>query len=89
MSKETGVIVLGIWVFILPFLGIPGSWRTILLALTGAALAILGFLMRGEILSSGVSQRSPRHPFIDSAHAPAPTTPQLHDETNVGEESTS
>ena len=45
MSKETGVILIGIWVFILPFLGIPGSWRATLLTITGIGLVLLGFIL--------------------------------------------
>jgi hypothetical protein len=48
MSKEMAVIVLGVWVVILPYLGIYRSWLTVLLVITGVALMIMGFLMRGE-----------------------------------------
>ncbi|MDE1925429.1 MAG: hypothetical protein KGH79_04625 [Patescibacteria group bacterium] len=53
MSKETAIIVLGLWVVILPYLGIPGGWRTTLLILSGIALMVLGFLLRGDALSRG------------------------------------
>lgn len=73
MSKEIGVIALGIWVFILPFVGVPGSWKGILLMATGVALAMLGFFLRAETMGRGVN--SPRAPFRDSIH-----------DTSVGEE---
>ncbi len=53
MSKETSILVLGLWVFAVPFLGVPGSWRTVLLVLSGAGIAVLGFLLRGEAMSKG------------------------------------
>lgn len=80
MSKETGVIVIGLWVFILPFLGIPSSWRTALLALTGIGLALLGFFLRSEAM--GRSTPSSRAPFRDSEQE----ANSRNDETNVGEE---
>lgn len=83
MSKETGVIVLGIWVFILPFLGIPGSWRTVLLALTGVGLAVLGFLMRSQALSDGSSRHASSASFTDSSYTPQHSSPH---ETNASEE---
>ncbi len=51
MSKEMTVIALGLWVIILPYLGIYRSWLTILLVLTGVGLMIIGFLIRGEALA--------------------------------------
>ena len=50
MSKEMTVIVLGIWVVVVPYLGIPGAWRTALLVLTGIGIALVGFILRGEAL---------------------------------------
>ena len=65
MSKETGIILLGVLVLITPYLGIPGSWKTLLLLLAGVAIMLVGFLMRGETLSRGV-EGSESHPFVES-----------------------
>ncbi len=51
MSKEMSLIVLGIMVAVIPQLGVPGGVKTVLLTVVGVAIAILGFLLRGEILS--------------------------------------
>jgi hypothetical protein len=51
MSKEMTVIALGILVVVTPYLGIPGTWKTVILVLTGAAIAGIGFLLRGETLA--------------------------------------
>ncbi|MBX4192480.1 hypothetical protein KW798_03270 [Candidatus Parcubacteria bacterium] len=48
MSKETSVILLGLWVIIVPQLGIPSPWRTLLLVLSGLALIIIGLYLRAE-----------------------------------------
>jgi hypothetical protein len=53
MSKETSVIVLGLWVLIMPYLGIYRSWLSVLMVLTGLGLMALGFLLRGEALARG------------------------------------
>lgn len=45
------VIVLGLSVIaIRTVLGVPGSWQTFLFIITGVALAVIGFLLRGEAL---------------------------------------
>ena len=69
MSKEVAVIVLGVWVVILTQLGIPGSWRTTLLILTGAGLVILGFFLRAESLGRS-KQHSSNHSFVENGHTP-------------------
>lgn len=68
MSKEMTVLVLGFWVLVLPYLGIPGSWRTVFLVVTGLALVTLGFLMRGEKIGGVRTKRTERHPFVENVH---------------------
>lgn len=51
MSKYSILITLGVWIIILPFLGFSGFWRTLLLVLSGFAIVILAFLIRGESLN--------------------------------------
>ena len=51
MSKEMLVIVLGVWTVVLTQLGVPyRPWGAVLFALTGVAVAVAGFLLRGEAL---------------------------------------
>ena len=45
------IIALGVWVIVMPYLGIYRSWLTILLVITGIALMIIGFLLRGETIA--------------------------------------
>jgi len=68
MSKEMAVIASGIWVAVIPYLGIPGSWRTILTMLTGLVIVSLGFFLRAEVLSRG-SHRSRHHLFVENLPA--------------------
>ena len=64
MSKEMLVIALGLWVIIIPNLGVPVSWRETLLILTGAAIVFVGFLLRGEVISKGM-KGSEKNNFVE------------------------
>jgi len=72
MSKETMVIVLGLSVIVIrTTLGVPGSWQTFLFIITGAALAVIGFLLRGEALgrarNSGVQySKKSSYSFVEN-----------------------
>lgn len=68
MSKEILVIVLGVWVAIVPYLGVPGSWRTGILILSGIALIVLGFFLRADALSHH-ARRSKHHLFVENVDA--------------------
>ena len=46
MTKETGLIILGSIVALTPFIGIPGSWKTIIFIIVGILIAVFGFLLR-------------------------------------------
>ena len=72
MSKEMTVIVLGLLVAATPYLGIPGSWKTILLVLAGFGIAVAGFLLRGE----GLSRSNKHNHFVENS---APTHPTHRD----------
>ncbi len=55
MSKEVTLILLGLAIAALPYLGLPGSWRTTLLVLGGLGIAALGFFLRREVLARGAA----------------------------------
>jgi hypothetical protein len=65
MSKETSLIVLGLVVATAPYLGVPNSWRTILIVLCGLAIALVGFFLRAEALKRE-GKRSSHHPFVEN-----------------------
>src|SRR5438067_1319459 len=86
MSKESGVIILGLFIAVLPFLGFPQSWRDIFFLLAGLGLAAIGFFLRADHLrhESGTPHpsrsRSQRYSFVENGAqkkiadiAPAPT----------------
>ncbi len=68
MSKEMGIIVLGIFVVVQPYLGIPGSWHTFLSVIAGIAIFSLGLLLRGESLAGG-RKGSSKHSFVENSTA--------------------
>lgn len=83
MSKEMLVIILGVWIVVVrTLLGVPGSWQTALIIVSGIALVVIGFLLRGEALSRSAAPRSgnPRnYSFVESlptGQAGAPTMPE-------------
>jgi len=76
MSKEMTVIVLGLWVAIVPYLGVPGTWRTAILLISGIGIAVVGFLMRGEALGR-TGERTVRSTFVETIGESA--QPQTHE----------
>jgi hypothetical protein len=48
MRKENTIILLGILIFITPFLGVPGSLKTLLLVTFGLLVSILGIFVRSD-----------------------------------------
>ncbi len=77
MSKEMTVIALGVLVAVTPYLGIPGSWKTVILVLAGLALAGIGFLLRGEALAREAGQGHDH--FVENSAPHTPThTPRDH-----------
>lgn len=79
MSKEMAVIALGIFVILVrTSLGLPGSWQTPLIILSGVGLAILGFLLRGEAIkrNSSAPARSEGRSYSFVENTPtAPSSP--------------
>ncbi|MDP6387869.1 MAG: hypothetical protein QGG63_01145 [Candidatus Pacebacteria bacterium] len=48
MSKHTIIIVLGIWVAVLPFLGFPGFWKTLFFVFSGLGIIALILLIKNK-----------------------------------------
>ena len=51
MTKDLVIIVLGVWVALLPFLGFPNSWDRVILLVSGFSISILMFLLRRDFFS--------------------------------------
>lgn len=48
MSKHTIIITLSILIIIIPFLGLPSFWKTLLIILSGLGIILHTFLLRNE-----------------------------------------
>lgn len=48
MRKERTLLIIGIWVIILPYLGFYESWRKILFMITGISIIYLAYLFYAE-----------------------------------------
>ena len=52
---------LGIWVAILPYLGFPYSWKTVLFTLTGLGIIYLSYVMYQENKKDGAEDSALDH----------------------------
>lgn len=77
MSKEMSVILLGVAVVILPYLGVPSAWRTLLLVLAGITLIIIGVLLRAQGMVRS-NRNSPHHSFVENVPAQAQDIQPAH-----------
>ncbi len=48
MSRARKLLLLGIWVAVLPYLGFPTTWKNILFLLTGLGLMYFGYVLYTE-----------------------------------------
>ncbi len=66
MSKEVSVLTLGALIAFLPFLGLPGSWRTIVMIVAGLIVAVIGIMLRREALARGSGGSRGTSFFVDN-----------------------
>ena len=45
MKKARILLILGIWVAVLPYLGFPNSWKNVLLTLSGLGLIYFSYVL--------------------------------------------
>ena len=44
MRKEKTLLIIGVWILVLPYLGFPNSWRKLLFVFTSFAVIYLSYL---------------------------------------------
>ena len=49
MSKAYTLLIFGVWVAVLPYLGFPNSWKNILITLSGLGLIGASYIFYQEI----------------------------------------
>ena len=79
MTKDNGILILGLVVALTPFLGIPGEWKTIIFVLAGILIAFLSFLIKREREMSIDLHRKETYPAQFSDGVVAPGHPSSHD----------
>ncbi len=65
MRKEKTLLFLGIWIFILPFLGFPDFSRKILFMITGICIVYLAYLFYTEA-KSRMPKEHTMQSFVDN-----------------------
>jgi hypothetical protein len=86
MSKEMLIIALGLWTILLTQLGVPyHPWGVLLFVITGIAIAVTGFLLRGESLSRAPEQgQTSKHTtFVENVAPAAASETHDHQEGNA------
>ncbi len=71
MRKERTLLFLGIWVAILPFLGFPNTWRSVLFVITGLSLTYLAYLFYKQARARAPRDDSRMQSFVDNMHTDA------------------
>jgi len=52
MGKDVLIMLLGVWVALLPFLGLPNSWDNIIFLISGIFIIGLGIVVRRSMNTS-------------------------------------
>jgi len=66
MRKEKTLLIIGLWVAILSFLGFPSTWRKILFLITGLAIMYLAYLFYLEVKARLSKDINHSKTFIDN-----------------------
>lgn len=79
MSKETFVFIIGMFLTVLPFLGVPEVWKQYAVVGVGVILIIIGYILRRALYLSRIDKGNGER-GIDSF---VETTPQLFEENEL------
>jgi uncharacterized membrane protein YuzA (DUF378 family) len=66
MRKERTLLILGVWVVVLAFLGFPDSWHKLLFVITGLALVYLAYLFYKQARSRLPKEDNHMHSYVDN-----------------------
>lgn len=66
MRKEKTLLIIGLWVLILPFLGFSIFWKKILFSITGLAILYLGYLFYLEAKNRLSKDMDHSKTFVDN-----------------------
>jgi hypothetical protein len=66
MRKEKTLLIIGLWVMVLPFLGFTNSFRKVLFMITGLAIAYIAYLFYLEAKIRLGKHGSHNKTFVDN-----------------------
>lgn len=66
MRKERTLLILGVWVSVLSFLGFPNSWSKFLFIVTGLALVYLAYLFYKQAKARIPKEENHMHSYVDN-----------------------
>ena len=66
MRKEKTLLIIGLWVAILSFLGFPNNWRKVLFLITGLAIMYLAYLFYLEVKARSLKDINNSKTFVDN-----------------------
>jgi hypothetical protein len=69
------IVALGIWVILLPHLGVPHLWLVVITTLTGLTIIAMGLYLRAKALG-GNARRNSHSPYVENASSAAHDHPQ-------------
>ena len=56
MTKAYIILVLGVWIAVLPYLGFPASWKNILATISGFGLMYVSFVLYKEYKAQEIKE---------------------------------
>ncbi len=66
MRKEKALFFIGLFILILPFLGFPNSWKTVLFVIIGTIIIYLAYLFYAEVKDRLARNSTETKTFIDN-----------------------
>jgi len=66
MRKEKTLLIIGLWVLLLPFLGFSITWKKVLFSITGLAIVYLGYLFYLEAKNRLSKDTDHSKTFVDN-----------------------
>ncbi|MEK7509873.1 MAG: hypothetical protein AAB605_04125 [Patescibacteria group bacterium] len=73
MTLDALIMGLGVFVAVLPFLGFPIKWDTILMVVVGFIIVVLGIIVRRRGLGRRASQPRSGGSYVESSSSAADT----------------
>jgi hypothetical protein len=83
MLKQRLICIIGIWIMVLPYIGIPLSWKKILFFITGLITFGLGYLLYRERRTYLSGSKNHSQVFVE--HKPQHSHPDIIAPNNFNE----